>query len=191
VKKKYLIILLLSIGLITLSGCQMIENWIKNAKEEWIGLEMTVRTYDENSQLIDQMSGKSLSISRNEEFDSVDAEGNSKEDSSVLKITLGKYEIDHVGSSLIAEEKGFSFPYLFDESQSVAKAYNAACTPDFYFFDDKLDLVYRGQMDDSRPGNQQEVTGEDLIIAFENLLAGQPQEELQKPSLGCNIKWKE
>ena len=90
-----------------------------------------------------------------------------------------------------AEEKGFSFPYLFDESQSVAKAYDAACTPDFYFFDDKLDLVYRGQMDDSRPGNQQEVTGEDLIIAFENLLAGQPQEELQKPSLGCNIKWKE
>lgn len=105
-KKKYLIILLLTIGLITLSGCQMIENWIKNAKEEWVGLEMTVRTYDENSQLIDQMSGKSLSISRNEEFDSVDAEGNSKEDSSVLKITLGKYEIDHVGSSLIAEEKG-------------------------------------------------------------------------------------
>ena len=90
-----------------------------------------------------------------------------------------------------AKEKGLSFPYLFDESQSIAKAYNAACTPDFYFFDDKLDLVYRGQMDDSRPGNQQEVTGEDLIIAFENLLAGQPQEELQKPSLGCNIKWKE
>ncbi len=90
-----------------------------------------------------------------------------------------------------AKEKGFLFPYLFDESQSVAKAYDAACTPDFYFFDDKLDLVYRGQMDDSRPGNQQEVTGEDLIIAFENLLARQPQEELQKPSLGCNIKWKE
>lgn len=90
-----------------------------------------------------------------------------------------------------AKEKGLSFPYLFDKSQSIAKAYNAACTPDFYFFDDKLDLVYRGQMDDSRPGNQQEVTGEDLIIAFENLLAGQPQEELQKPSLGCNIKWKE
>ena len=89
-----------------MTGCQSVENWFKNAKEEWIGLEMTVRTYDENSQLIDQMSGKSLSISRNEEFDSVDAEGNSKEDSSVLKITLGKYEIDHVGSSLIAEEKG-------------------------------------------------------------------------------------
>lgn len=105
-KKKYLLIALLSIGLLTLTGCQAVENWFKNAKEEWIGLEMTVRTYDENSQLIDQMSGKSLSISRNEEFDSVDAEGNSKEDSSVLKITLGKYEIDHVGSSLIAEEKG-------------------------------------------------------------------------------------
>ena len=105
-KKKHLLITLLSIGLLTLTGCQAVENWFKNAKEEWLGLEMTVRTYDENSQLIDQMSGKSLSISRNEEFDSVDEEGNSKEDSSVLKITLGKYEIDHVGSSLIAEEKG-------------------------------------------------------------------------------------
>ena len=89
-----------------------------------------------------------------------------------------------------AEEKGFTFPYLYDESQAVAKAYDAACTPDFYFFDDKLDLIYRGQMDDSRPGNNKEITGEDLVIAFENLLAGQPQEELQKPSLGCNIKWK-
>ena len=105
-KKKYLLITLLSIALLTLTGCQSVEKWFKNAKEEWLGLEMTVRTYDENSQLIDQMSGKSLSISRSEEFDSVDAEGNTKEDSSVLKITLGKYEIDHVGSSLIAEEKG-------------------------------------------------------------------------------------
>ena len=89
-----------------------------------------------------------------------------------------------------AEEKGFTFPYLYDESQAVAKAYDAACTPDFYFFDDKLDLIYRGQMDDSRPGNNKEFTGEDLVIAIENLLAGQPQEELQRPSLGCNIKWK-
>lgn len=89
-----------------------------------------------------------------------------------------------------ANEKGFEFPYLYDESQAIAKAYDAACTPDFYFFDEKLDLVYRGQMDDSRPGNQKEVTGEDLIIAFENLFAGEPQEELQKPSMGCNIKWK-
>lgn len=88
------------------------------------------------------------------------------------------------------EEKGFAFPYLFDESQAVAKAYDAACTPDFYFFDEKLDLIYRGQMDASRPGNQHEITGEDLIVAFENLLAGTPQEEMQMPSLGCNIKWK-
>jgi peroxiredoxin len=88
------------------------------------------------------------------------------------------------------EDEGFKFPYLYDESQSVAKAFNAACTPDFFFFDDKLDLIYRGQMDDSRPGNQKEVTGEDLIIAFENLLAGESQEEIQRPSLGCGIKWK-
>lgn len=87
-------------------------------------------------------------------------------------------------------ERNFDFPYLYDESQAVAKAYNAACTPDFFFFDEKLDLIYRGQMDDSRPGNQKEITGEDLIIAFENLLAGAPQEDFQKPSLGCSIKWK-
>ena len=87
-------------------------------------------------------------------------------------------------------ERKFEFPYLFDETQTVAKAYDAACTPDFFLFDDKLDLIYRGQMDDSRPGNNKEITGEDLIIAFENLLAGESQEEIQKPNLGCNIKWK-
>ncbi len=83
-----------------------------------------------------------------------------------------------------------TFPYLFDESQNVAKAYEAACTPDFYLFDSDLKLIYRGRMDASRPGNTVEVTGEDLIIAFENLLADQPQEETQLPSIGCNIKWK-
>lgn len=87
-------------------------------------------------------------------------------------------------------ERKFEFPYLYDESQAIAKAYDAACTPDFFLFDHKLELIYRGQMDDSRPGNTRDVTGEDLIIAFENILAGQPQEELQKPSMGCNIKWK-
>ena len=87
-------------------------------------------------------------------------------------------------------ERKFDFPYLNDESQAVAKAYDAACTPDFYLFDDKLDLIYRGQMDDSRPGNTKEITGEDLIIAFENLLAGEPQEEMQIPGMGCGIKWK-
>jgi len=89
-----------------------------------------------------------------------------------------------------ADEKAIGFPYLYDESQEIAKAYQAACTPDFFFFDGDLKLIYRGQMDESRPGNQKEITGEDLIIAFENLLAEQPQEELQRPSLGCNIKWK-
>ena len=88
------------------------------------------------------------------------------------------------------EERNIKFPYLYDESQDVAKAYQAACTPDFFLFDENMKLVYRGQMDESRPGNQKEVTGEDLIIAFENLLAGQPQEEMQIPSMGCNIKWK-
>lgn len=88
------------------------------------------------------------------------------------------------------DERNIQFPYLYDESQDVAKAYEAACTPDFYFFDENLSLIYRGQMDDSRPGNQKEITGEDLIIAFENLLAGAEQEDFQRPSLGCNIKWK-
>lgn len=102
-----------------------------------------------------------------------------------------KYPADSPENMIdFAEEKGIRFPYLYDESQKIAKAYDAACTPDFYFFDENLKLIYRGQMDDSRPGNQKEVTGEDLIIAFENLLAEQPQEEIQKPSIGCNIKWK-
>ncbi|HFI0238188.1 TPA: DUF5052 family protein [Streptococcus suis] len=104
--KKLALGAILVTSLVTLSACQSISNWWKNTKEEWIGLEMTVRTYDENSQLIDEMSGKSLSISRNQEFDSVDAEGYSNADSSVLKVTLGNYEIDHVGSSLIAAEEG-------------------------------------------------------------------------------------
>ena len=104
--KKMAISAVLLTSLLALSACQSIQNWWKNTKEEWIGLEMTVRTFDESSQLIDEMSGKSLSIERNAEFDSVDAEGNSKADSSVLKVTIGQYEMDHVGSSLIAAEEG-------------------------------------------------------------------------------------
>lgn len=107
-KRKTLGLLASLLVLVTLSGCQSVTNFFKDAKEDWLGLEMTVRTYDENSQVIDKMTGKSLSISRNQDFDSVDDEGNSKKDSSVLKITLGKHEIDHVGSSLIAEEKGLT-----------------------------------------------------------------------------------
>lgn len=89
-----------------------------------------------------------------------------------------------------AFKQGFIFPYLYDETQVVAKAYDAACTPDFYVFDDHLKLVYRGQLDDSRPGNGIPVTGNDLRTALDNLLNNQPISENQKPSIGCNIKWK-
>ena len=89
-----------------------------------------------------------------------------------------------------AIEEGYSFPYLYDESQEVAQAYDAACTPDFYLFDSNLSLVYRGQMDDSRPGNGIPVTGEDLRAAMDSLLAGTAISAEQKPSIGCNIKWK-
>jgi thiol-disulfide isomerase/thioredoxin len=89
-----------------------------------------------------------------------------------------------------AERVGYSFPYLFDESQEVAKAYQAACTPDFYIFDGNLKCVYRGQMDDSRPGNALPVTGNDIRQALEALLSNQAVSEDQKPSLGCGIKWK-
>ncbi len=90
----------------------------------------------------------------------------------------------------LSEAKGLTFPYLFDESQEVARAYGAACTPDFYLFDGSRRLVYRGQMDDSRPGNSRPVTGADLCAALDAVLAGQPVSDDQKPSLGCNIKWK-
>jgi len=89
-----------------------------------------------------------------------------------------------------AKENGFAFPYLYDESQDVAKAYNAACTPDPYLFDADFKLVYRGQYDDSRPGNGVPVTGKDLRAAIDAVLAGKPVAKEQKPSIGCNIKWK-
>lgn len=90
----------------------------------------------------------------------------------------------------LAERLGFPFPYLYDESQEIARAYQAACTPDFYIFDQDLKLVYRGQFDDSRPSNQVPVTGKDVRAALDNILTGQPVNPEQKPSLGCNIKWK-
>ena len=89
-----------------------------------------------------------------------------------------------------AEAWGYTFPYLYDESQEVAKAYRAACTPDFFLFDAEQRLVYRGQLDASRPGNAVPVTGVDLRAALDAVLAGQPVTEDQKPSIGCNIKWK-
>ncbi len=89
-----------------------------------------------------------------------------------------------------AEERGYLFPYLYDETQEVAKAYHAACTPDFYLFDATRSLVYRGQLDASRPGGDVPVTGRDFREAIVALLAGNPPLAEQVPSLGCNIKWK-
>jgi peroxiredoxin len=88
------------------------------------------------------------------------------------------------------KQVGYTFPYLFDESQEVAKAYRAACTPDFYLFDRDRRLVYRGQFDESRPGNARPATGGDLAAALEAVLAGRSVPANQRPSLGCNIKWK-
>ena len=87
-------------------------------------------------------------------------------------------------------EFGFRFPYLFDETQAVAKAYQAACTPDFFLYDRDRTLFYRGQFDDSRPNNGQEVTGSDLRRAVDALLLGDPPPTEQSASIGCNIKWK-
>ena len=83
----------------------------------------------------------------------------------------------------------FNFPYAYDETQAVAKSYTAACTPDFFLFDQDRKLVYRGQLDDSRPGNDKPVTGADLRAAIDKVIAGKPVPEDQKPSIGCNIKW--
>ncbi|MCP4076549.1 MAG: thioredoxin family protein [Gammaproteobacteria bacterium] len=90
----------------------------------------------------------------------------------------------------LIKEYGFTFPYLYDETQQVATAYRAACTPDLFLFDDQHKLVYRGQFDASRPGTDIPVTGEDLINATEALINNQPLSAEQIPSLGCNIKWK-
>ena len=89
-----------------------------------------------------------------------------------------------------ARKHKYPFPYLYDETQEIAKAYDAACTPDFYLFDADLKLIYRGQLDNSRPGNSIPVNGRDLREALDNVLNNSPQREDQKPSIGCNIKWK-
>ena len=93
----------------------------------------------------------------------------------------------------IAEEveaRGYTFPYLYDETQEVARAYHAVCTPDFFLYDQDLKLVYRGQLDDSRPGRDVPVTGKDMRAALSALVAGRPVNTEQTPSIGCNIKWK-
>ncbi len=89
-----------------------------------------------------------------------------------------------------AAAQGYHFPYLYDESQSVAQSYRAACTPDFYLFDAEFKLVYRGQMDETRPKQGTQPTGKDLRAALDALLAAQPLPQPQRPSIGCNIKWK-
>lgn len=91
---------------------------------------------------------------------------------------------------LEAEKNHYTFPYLYDESQEVAKAYKAACTPDFYIFNQDAKCIYRGRFDDSTPGNNKPVTGNDLITALNLILSNKPINFDQKPSVGCNIKWK-
>ncbi len=90
----------------------------------------------------------------------------------------------------LALKENFNFPYLYDESQEIAKKYDAACTPDFYIFDGQLELVYRGQLDDSRPSNKIPLSGKDMRAALDNILADQPVSPYQRPGIGCNIKWK-
>lgn len=101
------------------------------------------------------------------------------------------YPDDHPSQlKKMVQELSFSFPFLYDEDQEMAKRYRAACTPDFFLFDTQVRLAYRGQFDDSRPGNSISVTGQDLRTAMDMLLAGRPPLVEQKPSMGCNIKWK-
>ncbi len=90
----------------------------------------------------------------------------------------------------VSEKLGYPFPYLYDETQDIAKAYDAACTPDFYLFDKDLKSVYHGQLDDARPGNSIPVSGKDMRNAMDKLLNGEENTSLQRPSIGCNIKWK-
>ena len=114
----------------------------------------------------------------------------------VAVVAINSNDVENYGDDsperMVAEvrQRGYTFPYLHDESQEVAKAYSAACTPDFFVFDSDRRLVYRGQMDDARPGNDQPVTGKDLRAALDAVLADEPVPEDQKPSIGCNIKWK-
>jgi hypothetical protein len=89
-----------------------------------------------------------------------------------------------------AEKENFGFPFLYDETQQVARDFTAACTPDFFLFDKSRQLIYRGQLDDSRPGNGKPVTGKDLRAAIDAVLEDKPPIAEQKPSIGCNIKWK-
>ncbi|MCF7929741.1 MAG: thioredoxin family protein [Spirochaetales bacterium] len=114
----------------------------------------------------------------------------------IAVVAISANDVDHFPQDApdkmteFASEYNFTFPYLYDESQDTAKAYQAACTPDFFLYDEEHKLFYRGQYDSSRPGNKTPVTGEDLNTAVDALLSGKPAPAEQKPSSGCNIKWK-
>lgn len=122
--------------------------------------------------------------------------GRDYQNSALKIVAISSNDINHTSEdspAKMAEEKksaGYLFPYLYDESQKVAKAYRAACTPDFFLFDSNQRLVYRGQFDDSRPGNKIAVTGKDLRRAIDETLSGKTPSVEQVPSIGCNIKWK-
>lgn len=114
----------------------------------------------------------------------------------VVFIAISSNDVEHYPDDSpdkmkkVAQQLGYPFPYLYDETQEVAKAYGAACTPDFFLYDADLELVYRGQLDDSRPGNDKPVDGKDLRTALDAIIAGKPASSDQRPSVGCNIKWK-
>jgi len=122
--------------------------------------------------------------------------GRDYEERGVGIVAISSNDVDHYPADspalMKAErlEAGYTFPYLYDESQAVARSYQAACTPDFFLFDADRRLVYRGQLDDSRPGNGRPVTGSDLRSALDAVLDGRPVSAAQIPSIGCNIKWK-
>lgn len=122
--------------------------------------------------------------------------GSDYKDKGVGIIAISSNDVDNYpqdGPELMktkAAEVGYSFPYLYDETQAVAKAYDAACTPDLFLFDSELKLVYRGQLDDSRPSIDKPVTGKDIRNAIDAVLTGEEVNRNQIPSMGCNIKWK-
>lgn len=122
--------------------------------------------------------------------------GNDYEDKPIGIVAIGSNDADNFPNDApehlkaMAGELDFKFPYCYDETQDVAKAYSAACTPDFFLFDQERKLVYRGQLDDARPENGKPIDGRDLRAAIEAVLAGEPVSTEQKPSVGCNIKWK-
>jgi thiol-disulfide isomerase/thioredoxin len=122
--------------------------------------------------------------------------GNDYKEQGVSFVAISSNDVDNYPQDSpekmagVAEKLAYPFPYLYDETQGIAKAYKAACTPDFYIFDKEMKLVYRGQLDDSRPGNSAAIDGKDIRAALDSILAGKEVNPEQIPSIGCNIKWK-